>query len=56
MDSANALLELAGIALTEVSTGQATFRYGDLVSWMENNTAEFEKWLEEFDPTLNGQR
>ena len=52
LDSATALLERAGIALTEDAAGQATFRYGDLVSWMESHTAEFEQWLEEFDPTL----
>jgi excisionase family DNA binding protein len=52
LDSATALLERAGIALTEDAAGQATFRYGDLVSWMESHTAEFEQWLEEFDPIL----
>ncbi len=51
-DSATALLDRAGVALTEDASGKAAFRYGDLVSWMESNTAEFELWLEEFDPTL----
>lgn len=52
LDSATALLGRAGIALTEDAAGQATFRYGDLVSWMESHSAEFEQWLEEFDPIL----
>jgi excisionase family DNA binding protein len=52
LDSATALLERAGIGLTEDATGQATFRYGDLVSWMESHTAAFELWLGEFDPVL----
>jgi excisionase family DNA binding protein len=52
LDSATALLERAGIALTEGSSGQATFRNGDLISWMESNKAQFEQWLEEFDPIL----
>jgi excisionase family DNA binding protein len=52
LDSATALLERAGVALTEDTTGQETFRYGDLVSWMEGNKAEFQQWLEEFDPML----
>ena len=50
--SATSLLERADIALTEDAAGQATFRYGDLVSWMESNKAEFQQWLEEFDPIL----
>lgn len=32
---------------------QDTFRYGDLVEWVESHQAEFEGWLEEFDPTLS---
>jgi excisionase family DNA binding protein len=52
LDSARALLERAGIVLAEDAVGEATFRYRDLVSWMENNTSEFEQWLEEFDPAL----
>jgi len=55
LDSATALAERAGIALAEGAAGQATFRYGDLVSWMENHKAEFEQWLEEFDPSLKGR-
>jgi excisionase family DNA binding protein len=51
-ESAKDLLERACIVLTEGASGEATFRYGDLVSWMESNTSEFERWLEEFDPTL----
>lgn len=50
--SATALLERAGIALTNDAGGPPTFRYGDLISWMESHTAEFELWLEEFDPVL----
>ena len=52
LESAQVLLARAGIVLTEDASGEATFRYGDLVSWMESNTSEFEQWLEEFDPTL----
>jgi excisionase family DNA binding protein len=52
IDSATALLEMAEIAFTEDAAGQSTFRYGDLVSWMENHKAEFGQWLEEFDPSL----
>jgi len=54
LDSATALLDRGGIALTEDAAGQATFRYGDLVSWMESHTEDFEAWLEEFDPALKG--
>jgi hypothetical protein len=32
--------------------GFPTFRYGDLIEWMEGYEAEFEQWLEEFDPIL----
>jgi excisionase family DNA binding protein len=52
LDSATALLEHTGIELKEDAAGRTTFRYGDLVSWMESHTAEFHHWLEEFDPTL----
>lgn len=52
MDSATALIERSGVPLTEDAKGQVTFRYGDLVSWMEGHTAQFEQWLEEFDPVL----
>jgi excisionase family DNA binding protein len=51
-DSATALVERAGIGVTDDTTGQGTFRYGDLTSWMESHMAEFQQWLEEFDPTL----
>jgi len=54
LESANALMERAGIVLTEGDDGRMTFRYGDLVEWMENNSAGFEQWGEEFDPVLNG--
>jgi excisionase family DNA binding protein len=53
LESATALLERSGIALTDGSDGQSTFRYGDLIEWMENNTAAFDQWAEEFDPVLN---
>lgn len=52
VESATSLLQRAGIALTEDADGLTKFRYGDLVSWMESNTADFEQWLEEFDPML----
>ena len=55
LDSTTALLERAGITLTEDPSGQATFRNGDLISWMESNKAQFEQWLEEFDPILKRQ-
>jgi excisionase family DNA binding protein len=54
LESARALLERSGIALTEGTDGQATFRYGDLVEWMEANRDRFQEWAEEFDPVLNG--
>ena len=54
LESATALMERASIALTENDDGQMTFRYGDLVEWMESNSAGFEQWTEEFDPVLNG--
>jgi excisionase family DNA binding protein len=53
--SATALIERSGIALTIDAGGQTTFRYGDLVSWMESHTAEFEQWVEQFDPMLKGR-
>jgi|GEM_PF-1720432 excisionase family DNA binding protein len=56
LDSATSLLKRADIALSENATGQATFRYGDLTSWIESNKAEFENWLEEFDPILKRRR
>jgi len=53
LESANTLLERAGIALTEGSDGQSAFRYGDLVEWMEGNKTAFEQWLTKYDPVLN---
>jgi excisionase family DNA binding protein len=50
-DSATALVERAVIAVTEEAAGQPTFRYGDLVSWMQSHTAEFQQWLKDFDST-----
>ena len=55
LDSATALLDHADITMMKDAAGQSTFRYGDLVSWMERHTAEFERWLEEFDPVLKGK-
>jgi excisionase family DNA binding protein len=52
-DSATALLKRSGVALTEGSDGQPTFRYGDIVEWMETHESEFAQWTEEFDPVLN---
>lgn len=55
VDSAKALLELAGVVMTADSGGQETFRYGDLVSWVEGHQTEFRQWLQQFDPAF-GQR
>jgi excisionase family DNA binding protein len=55
-ESAVALMERSGVALTEGEDGQTTFRYGDLIEWMENNNAAFQQWAEEFDPVLNPRR
>ena len=52
IESAMALVEQSGIALTEGTGGQAKFRYGDLVEWMQNNGDQFDQWAEEFDPVL----
>jgi excisionase family DNA binding protein len=52
MESAVALLERSGIALTQGTDAYSSFRYGDLVEWMENHHAEFEQWTREFDPAL----
>jgi len=52
LEAASVLLERAGIAVSEGADGQATFRYGDIVEWMENHHEEFEEWLEQFDPSL----
>lgn len=54
LESATALMERAGIVLTEDDDARMTFRYGDLVEWMESNSSGFEQWTEEFDPVLNG--
>jgi excisionase family DNA binding protein len=53
MAPATALIERSGVVLTTASDGQTTFRYGELVEWMENNKERFHQWVEEFDPTLN---
>lgn len=52
LDSATALLERSGVAVESDSSGQVTFRYGDLIEWMEHNRNQFEKWTTEFDPGL----
>jgi hypothetical protein len=31
---------------------QSTFRYGDLIAWMEDHRSDFDQWAEEFDPVL----
>jgi len=56
VESATALLDQSGVVFTEGTDGQMTFRYGDLVEWMENNEVAFQEWAEEFDPVLNGSR
>ena len=53
LESARALIERSGVALQEGEDGQMTFRYGDLVEWMEGNSQAFHEWVEEFDPQLN---
>jgi excisionase family DNA binding protein len=53
LESAADLLELSGVALTDGSDGRSTFRYGDIVEWVESHGTEFEQWVEEFDPVLN---
>jgi hypothetical protein len=52
MESANVLLDRSGVVLTEGPFGPPTFRYGDLIKWMEDHRVEFNLWLEEFDPVL----
>jgi excisionase family DNA binding protein len=54
IESAKALLDQSGVVFTEGSDGEMTFRYGDLIEWMEHNEAAFHQWAEEFDPVLNG--
>ena len=51
-ESAIALLETSDVALTEETDGERSFRYGDLLDWKDNHEAEFQQWLEEFDPVL----
>jgi excisionase family DNA binding protein len=51
-ESATALVERSGISLIEGTDGQATFRYGDLLEWVENNNEQFDRWAEDFDPVL----
>ncbi len=53
MESATVLLKRSGVHLTEGSDGQPTFRYGDLIEWMESHETDFEQWAEEFDPVLS---
>lgn len=53
-ESATALLDRSGVAFTEGNDGEMSFRYGDLIEWMENNEVAFHQWAEEFDPVLNG--
>jgi excisionase family DNA binding protein len=52
MESAIALLDRSGVVQTDGPIGPPTFRYGDLIEWMESHGSEFEQWLEEFDPTV----
>jgi hypothetical protein len=56
LQSATALVERSGVRLTVSAEGSETFRYGDLVAWVEGHHSEFEQWLEEFDPTLRRRR
>ena len=52
VDSAKALLERASVTLSNDASGKETFRYGDVVTWMESNQQAFERRLEDFDPSL----
>jgi hypothetical protein len=50
-------MERSGAALTDgEEAGRITFRYGDLIEWMEDNNQQFEQWAEEFDQVLNPRR
>jgi hypothetical protein len=51
-----ALVQRAGITVTQDGAGNETFRNGDLATWMEANTTEFEHWLQEWDPVLKPRR
>ena len=56
MEAASALLERSGVTLTETSDGPPTFRYGDLIEWMQAHNADFHRWAEDYDPVLRGSR
>lgn len=49
-ESASALIQRSGVVLSEESSEDLTFRYGDLLEWTDNNHEQFEQWVEEFDP------
>jgi excisionase family DNA binding protein len=51
-ESATALIERSGVVLSPSPDGEPSFRYGDLVEWMERNGDQFEEWTNEFDPVL----
>ena len=51
-ESASALIERSGVALSDEGSKEETFRYGDLLEWAELNHEGFEEWLQEFDPVF----
>lgn len=51
-ESATALLRLSEIELSSSADAPASFRYGDLIEWVEQNKDGFSQWLEAFDPIL----
>ena len=52
-DSANALLLRSEVVMEEDSVRGSTFRYGDLLIWVDANPEDFSQWLHEFDPVFN---
>lgn len=52
-ESARALLDAAGVEMNDVGAEGQTFRYGDLLTWVDENKEGFHEWLEKFDPYLN---
>jgi len=56
LEAASVLLQRAGIDLSEGADGQATFRYGDIVEWMESHRDQFDEWVEQSDPTFKRSR
>jgi hypothetical protein len=53
LDSANALLARSGIVKEDAPGTGSTFRYGDLLDWVDANPEAFNQWLQDFDPVFN---